>query len=92
MYAVGITAYGDLSKVPEQIGAGVAQMFDALKPDPQLVANAILNLIAKPKGSRPLRTVVDPATGSFSETANDRVKEQYDKFLTAFGMEGMLAY
>jgi NAD(P)-dependent dehydrogenase (short-subunit alcohol dehydrogenase family) len=86
-----ISAYGDLAKLPGQIGAGISQMFEAVKPDPQLVADAIVELIDAPKGKRPLRTVVDPTTGNFSETANRQVKEQYDNFLTAFGMQEMLS-
>jgi NAD(P)-dependent dehydrogenase (short-subunit alcohol dehydrogenase family) len=86
-----IAKYGDLANVPEQIGAGIAQMFDAVKPDPQLIADAIVQLIDTPKGKRPLRTVVDPATGSFSEIANIQVKEQYENFLTAFGMQSLLS-
>jgi NAD(P)-dependent dehydrogenase (short-subunit alcohol dehydrogenase family) len=89
--ATVIAGYGDLAKVPEQIGAGIGQMFEALKPDPQLVADAIVKLIKTPKGERPLRTVVDPATGNFSEIANAQVKEQYGNFLTAFGMQAMLS-
>jgi len=85
-----IAGYGDLAKVPEQIGAGIGQLFETLKPNPQLVADTIVALINTPKGGRPLRTVIDPATGSFSEIANKQVKEQYDNFLTAFGMQGML--
>jgi len=85
-----IPGYGDLAKVPEQIGAGIMQLFETLKPDPQLVASAILQLIDMPKGKRPLRTVVDPATGKFSEIANTHVKEQYEHFLRAFGMGEML--
>jgi hypothetical protein len=34
---------------------------------------------------------VDPATGNFSEIANRHVKEQYENFLTAFGMQAMLS-
>jgi hypothetical protein len=34
--------------------------------------------------------VVDGMTGEFVENANANVKEDYDKFLTAFGMQGML--
>ena len=86
-----ITEYGDLANIPEQIGAGIGQMFEAMKPNPQLVADAIAGLIEMPAGKRPLRTVVDPATGKFSEIANNHVKEQYDNFLTAFGMQAMLA-
>ncbi len=85
-----IAGYGELANVPERIGEGIGQMFENLKPDPQLVANAILTLIHTPKSKRPLRTVVDPATGSYSEIANRQVKEQYDNFLTAFGMQSML--
>ena len=85
-----IADYGDLAKIPEQIGAGIGQMFEAVKPDPQLVADTIIHLMNTPKGKRPLRTVVDPATGTFSEIANKHVKEQYESFLTAFGMQEML--
>jgi NAD(P)-dependent dehydrogenase (short-subunit alcohol dehydrogenase family) len=85
-----IDNYGELANVPEQIGAGVGQMFEAMKPDPQLIADAIMQLIDTPKGKRPLRTVVDPVTGNFSEIANKQVKEQYENFLTAFGMQAML--
>ena len=45
-----IAGYGDLAKVPEQIGAGVGQMFEAMKPNPQLVADAIVRLIQTPQG------------------------------------------
>ncbi|MDR3679192.1 MAG: SDR family oxidoreductase [Flavipsychrobacter sp.] len=86
-----VTGYGDLANVPEQIGTSISQMFAAMKPNPQLVATSILDLIDTPKGKRPLRTVVDPVTGNFSETANQQVKMQYDNFLTAFGMQGMLS-
>jgi len=86
-----IAEYGDLAKVPEQIGAGIGQMFETMKPNPQLVADTIVKLINIPNGKRPLRTVVDPATGNFSEIANKQVKEQYDNFLTAFGMQEMLS-
>ena len=89
--ATVIAGYGDLAKVPEQIGAGIGQMFEAMKPNPQLVADAIVKLINTPNGKRPLRTVVDPATGDFTEIANKHVKEQYDNFLTAFGMQAMLS-
>jgi NAD(P)-dependent dehydrogenase (short-subunit alcohol dehydrogenase family) len=86
-----IAEYGGLAAVPEQIRAGIGQLFEAMKPNPQLVADAIVALMDTPKGKRLLRTVVDPATGDFSEIANKRVKEQYDYFLTAFGMQAMLA-
>ena len=82
--------YGELAKIPEQIGVGMGELFEKVKPDPQMVPNAILELINSPKGQRPLRTVVDPATGTFVNDANKDVKEQYDNFLTAFGMQELL--
>ncbi len=82
--------YGDLASIPEKIGEGMGHLFEAVKPNPQDVANAIVKLIETPKGERPLRTVVDPATGAFTEVANKAVKEQYDNFLTAFGMQDLL--
>jgi len=85
-----IAGYGDLAKIPEQIGVSIGQMFKALKPNPQLVADAITKLIDTPNGKRPLMTVVDPVSGNFLEVANQQIKEQYDNFLTAFGMQDML--
>jgi len=82
--------YGDLAKVPEQIGAGMGQMFEAMKPSPQMVPDAILKLIETPKGQRPLRTVVDGMTGDIVERANANVKTEYNNFLTAFGMKDIL--
>jgi NAD(P)-dependent dehydrogenase (short-subunit alcohol dehydrogenase family) len=81
-----IAGYGDLAKIPEQMGIGIGEMFEAMKPNPQLVAEAILKLINTPAGKRPLRTVVDPVTGSIIEMANEQVKEQYGHFLSAYGM------
>lgn len=82
--------YGELASVPEQMGEGMGQMFETMKPNPQMVPDAIFNLMDTPKGQRPLRTVVDGVTGEFVERANANVKEDYNKFLTAFGMGAML--
>ncbi len=82
--------YGELANVPAQIGEGMGKMFEAFQPNPQSVADAIVSLINALKGQRPLRTVVDAVTGRFTETANQQVKVQYDNFLTAFGMHGLL--
>jgi NAD(P)-dependent dehydrogenase (short-subunit alcohol dehydrogenase family) len=89
--ATVLAGYGDIANVPEQIGAGIGQMFEAVKPNPQSVADAIIKLIDTPAGKRPLRTVVDAATGNFSEIANKQVKEQFDSFLTAFGLKALLS-
>lgn len=88
--AAVIEGYGELANVPKKMSAGVMQMFEATKPNPQLVADAIVRLITTPKGNRPLRTVVDLATGNLVESANRHIKEQYENFLTSFGMQAML--
>ena len=82
--------YGDLAKIPEQIGSGMGQMFETMKPDPQMIPDAIIKLIETPKGKRPLRTVVDGMTGAIVEKANQEVKQGYVDFLTAFGMKEMV--
>ncbi len=85
-----LEGYGDLAKVPEQIGAGMGQMFESMKPDPQMIPDAIINLIEMPNGKRPLRTVVDGMTGAIIEKANNDVSKGYVEFLTAFGMKEMV--
>ena len=85
-----VDGYEAIADYPNKMGNAVGQMFETLKPNPQDVADAVVNLINLPKGQRPLRTVVDPATGEFVKTANDAVKVEYEKGLTAFGMKGLL--
>ena len=85
-----VEGYGDLANVPDQVGQGMMQMFEQVKPNPQMVPDAIFKLIDTPKGERPLRTVVDALTGVFVEQANEIVKNDFDNFLTAFGMGAML--
>lgn len=85
-----VADYGEIANVPDQINEGMGELFENVKPDPQMVPDAIFKLIETPKGQRPLRTVVDPATGQFTETANAKVKEEHANFLTAFGMQEML--
>ncbi len=83
--------YGELANVPDQINQGMGQMFEQVQPNPQMVPDAIFKLIDTPNGQRPLRTSVDALTGALVEKANAQVKEQYDGFLTAFGMGDMLS-
>jgi hypothetical protein len=83
--------YKAIADVPNKMFAAINQIFETTNPDPRDVAEAVVNLINLPKGQRPLRTVVDPATGEFIKTANDAVKVEYAKAVTAFGMEELLA-
>jgi NAD(P)-dependent dehydrogenase (short-subunit alcohol dehydrogenase family) len=82
--------YQAIAQYPDKMFGAIGQMFETVKPNPQDVADAIVNLISLPKGQRPLRTVVDPSTGEIIKDANDAVKAEYTKVLTAFGMKDLL--
>ncbi len=82
--------YAAISDFPNKMGAAVGGMFETLKPNPQDVANEIVNLMNLPQGQRPLRTVVDPFTGTFVKAANDAIKAEYEKGMVAFGMKDLL--
>lgn len=79
--------YGDLAGVPAQINemfAGMIESGNYQKPD--MVVDAITNLVNTPKGKRPLRTVVD---GGYAEPVgayNDYVRELQKATLEGFQM------
>lgn len=83
-------AYGDIAQLPEQIGVKMGEYFEAQRPSPQQVADAVLKLIETPKGQRPIRTVVDNLTGTFVEQANRQVEHGYSNFVSTFGLEHLL--
>jgi len=83
--------YKAIAEFPDKMFNAMGQMFETVKPNPQDVADAVVKLINLPKGQRPLRTVVDPSTGEIIEAANDAVKVEYAKVLTAFGLKDMIA-
>ncbi|TDQ11026.1 SDR family oxidoreductase [Pedobacter metabolipauper] len=83
--------YKAIAEFPDKMFGAIGQMFETAKPNPQDVADAVVNLINLPKGQRPLRTVVDSSTGEIIEAANKAVKVEYGKVLTAFGMKELLA-
>jgi NAD(P)-dependent dehydrogenase (short-subunit alcohol dehydrogenase family) len=82
--------YKVIADLPNKMFAAIGQIFETTNPNPQDVADSVVNLINLPKGQRPLRTVVDPSTGEFTKRANDAVKAEYEKVLTAFGLEDLL--
>ncbi len=86
-----VAGYGALADIPNNMGSALGKLFEATNPNPQDVADAVQNLMNLPKGKRPLRTVVDPATGHIVKAANDAVKIEYDKTMTAFGMSELMA-
>jgi len=82
--------YGAIAGIPNKMIAALGGEMQAKNPNPQDVADAIVKLIGAPKGTRPLRTVVDPITGQYIEAANQAVSEQFAKGLTVFGMGELL--
>lgn len=85
-----VDEYKAIADVPSKMFAAIGQLFETTNPDPQDVADAVVNLINLPKGQRPLRTVVDSSTGDITKRANAAVKVEYEKVLKAFGMEELL--
>ena len=75
-----LVEYGDLAKIPQQMGAGFEEMFSGdTAPDPQEVADAIAKLVATPAGQRPLRTLV--GQDAQAATALNQVAEQAQEVL-----------
>jgi len=83
--------YSVIAEIPAKMSDATSKMFEASKPDPQLVADAVVKLINLPKGQRPLRTVVDPTTGKFVEALNNVAESEHAKVLTSFGMQELLS-
>lgn len=83
--------YKPLAGFPDKIFSAIGKLFEATNPNPQDVADAVVKLIGLPKGQRPLRTVVDPTTGTFVKAANDAVQVEFDKAMFAYGLKELLA-
>lgn len=83
--------YSAIADIPGKMMNAIGGLIQTHNPDPQLVADAIVNLISTEKGERPLRTVVDPITGKYIKAANQAVAEQFGPGLALFGMGELLA-
>ena len=83
--------YKKIADIPDKMFGAIGQIFETAKPNPQEIADAVVNLMNLPKGKRPLRTVVDSSTGEIVKTANDAVAAEYAKVLEAFGMQELLS-
>lgn len=82
--------YSAIAGIPGKMVAALTKEMQAKNPNPQDVADAIVKLVVASKGTRPLRTVVDPITGQYIDAANQAVAEQFAKGLTVFGMGELL--
>ena len=82
-------AYGDIGAIPGKIFESFVAMFQGENaPNPHDVAEAIVKLIATPKGSRPARTVVGQSFGA--DAVNDATAPVQQGVVDALGI-GFLA-
>ncbi len=82
-----LASYGDVGKIFDQLGAGLAESTKGRSVDE--IANAILALANAPAGSRALRTVVPENPGV--EAINGAVAPIQRGALEAFGLGALLA-
>jgi NAD(P)-dependent dehydrogenase (short-subunit alcohol dehydrogenase family) len=83
--------YSAIADMPGKMIVALGGLIQSHNPDPQMVADAIVDLIGTEKGKRPLRTVVDPITGKYIQAANEAVAGQFAPGLTLFGMGELLS-
>jgi NAD(P)-dependent dehydrogenase (short-subunit alcohol dehydrogenase family) len=81
-------SYGEMSQMPEGFLKGFEQALAANPAqDPKNVAAAIADLIAKPRGARPFRTVVDKmGMGDHVVGYNEHLEKMETGIYTAFGI------
>jgi len=84
--------YGDIAKIPRKMWSGPMERVQSEEgPSPQLVADAIADLIEMPAGGRPLRTVVDPVMeGAGSILLNGATRETQEALLGSLGVSDLL--
>ena len=72
-----LESYGPLAEMPGKLWDPFLEQLAAEDaPNPQQVADAVLNLIKTPAGQRPLRTVVDPMIGGEAPRAINSTTDQ----------------
>lgn len=86
------TSYGEMSQMPEGFLKGFEQALAANPAqNPKDVATAIVELIAKPRGERPFRTVVDKmGMGDHVAGYNDHLDKVTTGIYNAFGIGHLL--
>lgn len=90
--AARMASYGSLAELPQKMYGGMGDMLSGENaPNPQDVADAVLQLIETKAGERPLRTVIDPLMGGDGPAAVNQTTQQIQQqLLTGFGMEQLL--
>lgn len=83
-----IESYGEVAKVPEQMFGGMVEMLSSEQaPDPQQVADVLLDLLTKPAADRPARIAVDPLAGKVIDSFNESAIKHAQDMIKAYGMD-----
>lgn len=82
-YGNGVTA------IRQRILEAFTKIFTTAAPDPQLVADAALSLVNMDKGTRPLRTPLDPSSKGIDIEYNRVTEEIKERWMGAYGLIGM---
>jgi NAD(P)-dependent dehydrogenase (short-subunit alcohol dehydrogenase family) len=87
-----VESYGDMAGAADEFWGGIMEQLEGGEaPDPQLVADAVAELLATPAGERPFRTVVDPMMGGEpARVVNGTVEQVQRQLFEGFGMGAML--
>jgi len=85
-------SYGEMAGAPEAMVGGFEQSYASKEaPDPQWIADSVIDLVEMPAGERPFRTVRDGINMAEPIEKINRVSEEaMTGIYTAFQMDGML--
>lgn len=87
-----VQSYGEQADAPEQLWSGMFEALQSGGPDPQLVADAIAEIVRAPQGQRPLRVVVDPFMGGEGARLLNRTSDEIQAgMLESMGMSTSVA-
>lgn len=84
-----IAEYGDIGQIPGKMFAHFRQVFQgANAPNPHEVAEGIANLVAQPKGKRPIRTVVGASFGT--DVVNAQTASMQSRVIERLGLGSLV--
>jgi len=85
-------SYGEFAEAPQKQMMEFEKNFEeGNAPDPQMVADAVLNLIELPRGRRPFRTIVEGmGMGEPIEKYNQAASQMTTSIYSAIGIDKML--
>lgn len=80
-------SYGaPVTAIRQRIQEAFTKIFTTAAPDPQLVADAALSLVNMDKGTRPLRTPLDPSSKGIDIEYNRVTEEIKERWMGAYGL------